>query len=108
VASWAEHPGSVSNGSGKPACGPGLDRNNRSVRVQTSLKTRPTDSWRAKPGPVPVNPRVSQGLARPFGSKLQFRISGFTFIVAYRYGTVGRKIVRLVCYSPHLMYWVPS
>ena len=56
---------SVSKGSGWPASGPGLDRENVSVRFQTNQETRPADSWRAKPGPVPVNLRVSPGWLDP-------------------------------------------
>ena len=87
---------SVSNGSGLRASGPGLDRKNGSVRFQNRPKTRHADSWRAKPGPVPVNPRVSPGLARPIGSNLQFCVSGFIFMVAFRYATVNHKILTLV------------
>jgi len=79
------------------ATGPGLDRKNGSVWFQTRPKTRPTDSWRAKPGPVPVNLRASQGLARPVRSNLRFCVSGFTFMVAFRYATANRKVLTLVC-----------
>ena len=50
-------------------------------------------SWRAKPGPVPVNPRVWAGLATLVGSNLRFSDSGFLFMVAFKYGTVNRKIL---------------
>jgi hypothetical protein len=46
---------SVSNGSEQSASGPGLDRKNGLVQFQNRPKTRPADSWRAKPGTVPVN-----------------------------------------------------
>jgi len=95
---------SVSNGSGQPASGPGLDRKNRSVRFQTLPKTRPADCWRAKPRPVPVNPRVSPGLARPVSSDLRFCISGFTFMVAFRYAIVNRKILTLVLHASFSTY----
>jgi hypothetical protein len=54
---------SNSNGSGYPASGPGSDSKNWSIRVQTRPQYRPADSWWAKPGLVPVNTRVSPGLA---------------------------------------------
>jgi len=98
-------PDSVSNGSGKTGSGPGLDRKNGSVRFQTRPQTRPAASWRAKPRPVPGNPRVSTDLARPVGSNLRIRVSGFTFMVAFRYATVDCKIAPLVRYSPFRMYW---
>jgi len=62
---------SVSNGSRYPPSGPGLDCKNRLVRFQTSPKTRPADSWWAKPRPVPVNPWVSPGVVRPVGPNLR-------------------------------------
>jgi len=96
--------GSVSNGSGYPASGPGLDCKNGSVRFQNRPKTRPADSWRAKPGPVPVNPRVSPGLAGPVGSNLRFCVSGFTFMVAFRYATVNRKILTMVRHGSFSTY----
>jgi len=69
---------SVSNGSGWPASSPGLDRKNGSVRFQTRPKSRPGASWRAKPAPVPVKPRVLPGMARPVSSNLLFSFSGFS------------------------------
>ena len=78
------------------ATGPGLDRNNGSVRFQNRPKTRPTDSWWAKSGPVPVNAQGSPGLARPVGSNLRFCVSGFIFMVAFRYATVNREILTMV------------
>jgi hypothetical protein len=86
------------------ATGPGLDRKNGSVRFQNHPRTRPADSWRAKPGPIPVNPRVSLGLARPVGSNLQFCVSGFTFMVACRYATVNRRILTLVRHGSFSTY----
>jgi hypothetical protein len=44
-------------------------------------------------GPVPVNPWVSTGLARPVGSNFQFRVSGFAFIITFISATVDFKIV---------------
>ena len=84
---------------GNRPSGPGLDCNNGSVRFQTRPKTRPADSWPAKPGPIPVNPRVSQGLARPVGSNLRLCVSGFTFRVAFRYAAANRKVLTLVCHG---------
>jgi len=52
---------------------------------------------RPRPGHVPVNPRISPGLARRVGSNLWFCISSFTLNVAFRYGTVNRKILSFVC-----------
>jgi len=86
------------------ATGPDLDHKNWSVQFQNRPKTRPADSWRAKPGLVPVNPWVSPGLGRPVGYNLQFWVSGFTFMVAFRYATVNRKILTLVRHSSFLMY----
>jgi len=60
------------------ATGPGSDQINGSVRFQNCPKTRPVTSWRAKPGPVPINLRVLPGLARPVGSNLRFCVSGFS------------------------------
>jgi len=56
----------------------GLDHKNRSVRFWTRPRTWPAATWRAQPGPVPVNPRDLPGLARPVGSNLWFCVSGFT------------------------------
>jgi len=86
------------------AMGPGLDSKNGSVRFQNRPKTRPSDSWRAKRRPVPVNPLVSPGLARPVGSNLRFCVSGFTFMVAFRYGTGNRKILTTVCHGSFSTY----
>jgi hypothetical protein len=61
-------------------------------------------SWRAKPGPVPLNPGILMGLAIPVGSNLRFRVSGFTFMVAFTYTTVERKIAPQVRYSLFRMY----
>ena len=68
---------SVTNGSGQPASRPGVDRKTWLVWFLTYSKTRSAASWRAKPGPIPVNPRVLPGLARPVGSKVQFCVLGF-------------------------------
>jgi hypothetical protein len=86
------------------ATGPGFDRKNGSVWFQNSPKTQPAESWRAKPGPRPVNPRVSSGLARPGGSNLQFCVSDFTFMVALRYATDNRKIFTLVRHGSFSTY----
>jgi len=69
---------SVSNGSGEPASGPGLARKNGSVQFQNRPEIWPTESWRAKPGPVPINPHVLPGLAGPVSSNVRFCISGFS------------------------------
>jgi len=68
----------VSNGSGELASGPCSDCKNGAVRLENSPKTQSTSSYRAKPGPIPFNPRVLPGLARPIGSNLRFYVSGFT------------------------------
>ena len=60
------------------AMGPGSDRTNGSVRFQNRPNTRPTVSWGAKPGLVPVNPWVLPGLDRPVGANLRFCVSGFS------------------------------
>jgi len=86
------------------ATGPGLDRKNGSVQFQTRPKTRPADSWRAKPGPVHVNLRVSPRLAGPIDSNLRFCVSGSTFIVPFRYATVNRKISTLVRHGSFSTY----
>jgi hypothetical protein len=77
------------------------------VWVRNRQATRPADSWRAKPGPKPVNLRVLPGLARPVGSNLRFCISGFTLIVAFRYATDNRKILRLGNCGSFLIHWPP-
>lgn len=59
------------------AMGLGLDHKHRSVQSHTNPETQPAHSSKAKPGPVPINPRVSLGLARHVGSNLRFCISGF-------------------------------
>jgi len=68
----------VSNGAGKPASGPRLDRRHGAVQFQACPRTRPPAAWQAKPGPRPVNPRVVTALAWPVGSNLQLYISGCT------------------------------
>jgi len=65
-------------------------------RIRMSLvpqqsKTRPTASWRAKHVPVPINPQVSPCVVRPVNSNLRFCISGFLFMVAFRYAAVNRN-----------------
>ena len=76
---WIEGPQAcVSNRSGYPASGPGLDRIHGWVRVQNRSKSWPAASCQAKPGPVPVKPRVLPGLAWPVGSNLRFCVSGFS------------------------------
>jgi len=99
---------SVTNGSGEPTSGPGFHRKNGSVQIQTCPKTRPTDYWWAKPRPITVNLRVSPGWARPVSSNLQFSISGFSFMVAFRYATENCKILTLVHHGLFLMYWPPE
>jgi hypothetical protein len=69
---------SVSNRSGYPASGPGLDRKISLVRFQTRRKTQTRAFCQAKPVSVPINPRVLPGLARPVGSSLQFTNLGFS------------------------------
>jgi len=86
------------------ATGPGLERKNGSVRFKNRPKSQPADSWRAKPGPVPINPDVSPDLARPVGFNLRFCVSGFTFIVAFRYATDNRKILTMVRHSSFMTY----
>jgi len=58
---------------------------NRSVQFHTRPKTLPAASWRGKPGPVPVNPRVLPGLARPVGSNLRFWCPGFSNYISKMY-----------------------
>ena len=99
---------SVGNWCGKPASGPGWDRENGSVQFQPCPKTRPSDSWRAKPWPRRINPRVLPGLATPVGSNLRFRVSGFTHMVAFRYDTIHREILTLLGHSSFSMYWPPK
>jgi len=70
--------GGVSNGPVYPASGLGSDRRNRLVQFQTRPTTRPDASWRVKPRPVPINPWVLPGWARPIGTTLRFCVSGFT------------------------------
>jgi len=48
------------------------------LRFLNRPKTGPPASWRAEPGPVPVNPRIMPGLARPIGSNLRFCVFGFS------------------------------
>jgi len=98
---------SVSNWSGQPGSGPGLNRKHRLVQFQTRTDTQPADSWRAKARPVAVHPRVWPGLARPVGSNLPFCISGFTLIIAFRYATDNGKISTLVHHSSFSMHWPP-
>jgi len=71
----------VSVGSGVQvvlATGPGLAWKNRFVQFQNCPNTRPAASWLSKPGPIPVNSRVSPGWARTVGSTLWFCVSGFS------------------------------
>jgi len=75
------------------------------VRVTNRHATRPADSWWAKPGPIPVDPWISSGFARPVGSNLPFCISGFTFMVAFRYATENRKILIMVHHGSFSMHW---
>jgi len=74
-----------------------VDRKNESIHFQTCPKTlpntRPTECWLAKSGPVPVNLLVSIGVARSVCSRLQFCVSRFTFIVAFKYATVNGKVL---------------
>jgi hypothetical protein len=84
-----------------------LDRKNGSVQFQTQPKTRPADYWRAKPGPLPVNPQLSPGLARLVSSNLLFFVSGFAFMVAFGYATDNRKILTIVLHSSFMKYLPP-
>jgi len=60
------------------ATGPGLDWKNAFAWFQTCAKTQRIVSWRAKSLPIPINPQVSPGVARPIGSHLRFSFSGFS------------------------------
>jgi len=100
-------PGSVSNGSWWAPSGPGLDYPNWSVRFQTRPSSRPARSWRVEPGPIPRNPRVSPDVATPVSSNLRFCISGFRFVVAFRYATDNRQILTLLYHGLLSMYWPP-
>jgi len=91
-------------GPGKPASGACLNHKNWSAQFQTRPQTLPADSWRAKPGPVPVNTQILPGVARLVGSNLRFPVSCFTFMVAFRYAPVDCQKVPWVRYSPFMMY----
>jgi len=69
---------SVSKGLGQPASGPGSDQKNGSVQFENRRKIEAVAFWWAKPGPLPVNPRVLVALARPVSSNLRFCVSGFS------------------------------
>jgi hypothetical protein len=102
---YDESVGSVSNGSRIHACGVVLDPDNVSVRFETYPKTQPAESWRAKPGPVPINPLGLPPWAKPNGSNLRCHSSGFTFIVAFRYASDNRILLILIHQSVFLLYW---
>jgi hypothetical protein len=76
-------------------------------RVRNRQKIRPANSWQAQPGPISVKLRTLPGLARPIGSNLRVCISGFTFIVAFRYAADNRKILTVVNYGLFSMHWPP-
>jgi hypothetical protein len=98
---------SVSNRSGLAARGPGMDRDSRLVLFQTCPKTWPADSWQVQPRPVPFNHQVLPSLAIPVGCNLWFCVSGYTFIVVFRYGTVNRKRLTMVRHGIFWTYWSP-
>jgi len=85
------------------------------VQIGTESKTlvqhmicqaiRPADCWQAKPGPIPINPRLLPHLAGPVGSNLRFCISACTFMVACSYATDDRKILKLVHHGLFSMHW---
>jgi len=52
-------------------------------------ETHPAEYWRAKSGPVMVDLWVSPVFPRPYCSNLRFCVSGFTFVVAWRFATVS-------------------
>jgi len=96
---------SVGNGSGWSASGLGMDSQNGLVQSQSRPNPRPADSCGAKPAPVPINLGVLPDLVRHVFSNLQFCISGFTLIVAFRYVTVNCKILKLARHGLFSMYW---
>ena len=75
------------------------------VRLRHRQATQPADSWRAKPGPIPVYMWVWPGLARPVTSNLQFCVTGFTFMVTFRYATDNMKILIIVHHGLFSMHW---
>jgi hypothetical protein len=85
-----------------------LDPKNGLFLLQPLSKTQPAGSLIAKPGPVPVNLRVPPGFAIPVGSNILFRVSGFTFMVAFRYATVNLKILKLVHHGSFSTYQQPG
>ena len=101
------HGSSVSNGSGYPACSQILNHKNGLVWFQTCPKFWPTDSWRVKHSPIPVNLRISPGLARTVASNPQFSISGFTIIVPFIYANVNWKILPMVGHGVFSTCWPP-
>jgi len=98
---------SVSNGSGEPAMSPGVESKNGSVRCQTWPKSQPPNSWWAKPAPVLIHQQVSPGLARAVGSNLRFCVSGFKYMIAFKYATVNCKILTLVQQTSFSTYQLP-
>jgi len=66
---------SVSNGSGKPASGVGLERKRGLDWSKTCPTTWPTASYESEPQLVTITPQVWLGLARPVGSNLLFCVS---------------------------------
>jgi len=81
----------VSNGSVYPTSGPGLDPIKGSVQCLTRPETRPADCWRATTGPVPFSQQGLLGSVRLISSIVRFCVSGFTFMVPFRYGTINHN-----------------
>ena len=77
---------SVSNVSGKLPSGPGLDCKIGHIRFQTPQKSSVAALCEAKPGLVPINPGVVQGLAGPVGSNVRFCFSDFKIYCRNRTG----------------------
>jgi len=97
----------VSNGAKEPASCPDLYRNNGSARLQNSPETRPAASGEFKPGPTPVNRRVSLGSGRPVRSNIRFGISGCSVMFAFRYANMYRTILTMVPWCSFWMLWPP-
>jgi len=84
-----------------------MDHKNESIRFQPRHNSPPTESWWAEAGPVAIHQRTSPGLVTSVGSNLRFYISGFTFLIAFRYATSNRKILTLVCQGLFSILWLP-
>jgi len=97
---------SVNNGSGYSASGPVLDCKCWLVSFKTHPKTRQSYSCWDKPGPIHVYPQVSLWVTRPVGSNLRCCISALTYMVAFRYVTVNRKIFTFECDGLFSMNWL--